>query len=149
MTSRPDAKAIESWLQKVITGALPGSEGVKYERYDALTVVDVTLETGSMLPHAFSLVRTSDLATQVPRLQIAQSDRHMLKFNYDDRCGEQNVPGRDGRDSHAAASAGALNEGAGSVPRGIPCGPREARGRSDTAAPCRSDVSGPCISNGH
>lgn len=83
MTSRPDPKAMESWVQQLATGAFPGAEKVKFERYGALTVLDVTLETGTMVPHEFSLVRTSEIAMQLPRMEITQSDRHSLKFNYD------------------------------------------------------------------
>jgi hypothetical protein len=58
-------------------------EGVKYERFDDVTVFRVRLETETMLPHELTM-RTVELTVNVPKGRTAgrQIDRRIMRFTY-------------------------------------------------------------------
>lgn len=84
MRSSTDPKSFEALLERVIRTA-KGPQGIKYERFDVQTLVRVTLETDTMLPHDFTMTKTVQMVATVPgqgRMQAFSTDVRTAKYSY-------------------------------------------------------------------
>ena len=83
LSSAPDPKAMRLVLDRLMAGA-KDMQDFSYERYDLRTEMRVTLETATMLPHAFEMTKTMqvDATIKDQKMQGTQVERRTTKFTY-------------------------------------------------------------------
>ena len=83
LSSALDPKAMKQLLERLMEGA-KGMPDFSSARYDIRTVMRVTLETGTMLPHAFEMTKTvqMDATIQGEKMQGGQVERRTTRFAY-------------------------------------------------------------------
>ena len=84
LKSAADQKSVQTVLEQMLRG-VKGMEGVRYEHFDIQTVVRVTLETHTMLPHDFSMTKTVTMTVSKAgegRFEGAQVDSRTAKYRY-------------------------------------------------------------------
>ena len=84
LRSSIDPKSFEALLERIIKTA-KGPQGIKYERFDVQTLVRVTLEADTMLPHNFTMAKTVQMVATVPgegRMEAFSTDARTAKYSY-------------------------------------------------------------------
>jgi hypothetical protein len=84
MSTSADPQSVGALLKRILDAAR-NMEGVTFEQYDLRTILRVTLETATMLPHALALTKTASTAMSIPgegRVEIDQADKTIMTFTY-------------------------------------------------------------------
>ena len=84
MTSSTDPKSIQDLFARMFKNDKSFQE-VKFDRFEMTNVVRVTLETATMVPHAWSLNKSVIMAATGPkgeRFDASQKEARTMKFTY-------------------------------------------------------------------